>query len=397
MWRVVWQYKSSLTEHVDTTSLASSRHLIALSDRHLAGMPFEVEPQPVFNLAQHASSRRASARLALQRADPIMDLAGYHHALVKDRHVAQELARRLAGDPHIRYSDVQGQWRTPARFIKTRILDDLPAASIDIASGAIPDYTSIQNYLDPAPAGIDARYAWTQKGGRGASIKLVDIEAGWNIDHIELPTVNREPMYGAINGPSVSPNDICHGTAVLSIFAGNNNAIGVSGIASDADVFAASASWGHDDSPDQQWRWNVADAIHACIDHLGPGDIILLEMHCPGPNSPGVEELGFVAIEYWDDQFAAVQTAVNAGITVIEAAGNGSENLDAAIYGGRFSTAVRDSGAILVGAGFPAIVSKEYSPPHSRFSWSNYGSRVDLQGWGGRYRRRWRPCDQRLS
>jgi len=32
-----------------------------------------------------------------------------------------------------------------------------------------PDFTARQGYLDPAPGGIDARFAWTLPGGRGAS------------------------------------------------------------------------------------------------------------------------------------------------------------------------------------------------------------------------------------
>jgi hypothetical protein len=58
---------------------------------------------------------------------------------------------------------------------------------------------------------------------------------------------------------------------------------------------------------------------------------------------------------------------------VVEAAGNGQMNLDAARYNGRFVSPI-DSGAILVGAGgagdqIPAC-------------FTNFGSRLDTQGWG---------------
>jgi subtilisin family serine protease len=104
-------------------------------------------------------------------------------------------------------------------------------------------------------------------------------------------------------------------------------------------------------------------------------------MHAPGPNSPpGVdpEQRGFVAVEYWDSEFAAIRYATAKGIYVVEAAGNGGEDLDDAVYQGRFSRVVRDSGAILVGGGASALSSH----PCSRISWSNYGSRLDVQGWG---------------
>ena len=59
---------------------------------------------------------------------------------------------------------------------------------------------------------------------------------------------------------------------------------------------------------------------------------------------------------------------------VVEAAGNGSQNLDDAVYGQLFNREYRDSGAIMCGA--TTIGGTPYD-------WSNNGSRVDLNGWGG--------------
>jgi nitrite reductase/ring-hydroxylating ferredoxin subunit len=61
-----------------------------------------------------------------------------------------------------------------------------------------------------------------------------------------------------------------------------------------------------------------------------------------------------------------------------EAAGNGGEDLDAPIYRSAFFRKTPDSGAILVGGG--ESMHDEY--PRSRISWSNYGERLDAQGWG---------------
>src|SRR6185295_14797143 len=44
------------------------------------------------------------------------------------------------------------------------------------------------------------------------------------------------------------------------------------------------------------------------------------------------------------------------------------------IYGGVFNRAVRDSGAFLIGGGSSAA--------HAPMCWTNYGSRLDFQGWG---------------
>ena len=63
------------------------------------------------------------------------------------------------------------------------------------------------------------------------------------------------------------------------------------------------------------------------------------------------------------------------GVIVVEAAGNGSVNLDQPGCNRLFDRSYRDSGAIIVGAGDPG--------QHARLSFSSYGSRVDVQGWGG--------------
>jgi subtilisin family serine protease len=84
-------------------------------------------------------------------------------------------------------------------------------------------------------------------------------------------------------------------------------------------------------------------------------------------------------MEYWDDVFDVIQVATARGVVVIEAAGNGAEDLDHEAYKGKLDRRVRDSGAIMVGAGAPAL--KDWTD-RSRLDFSNYGSRVDVQGWG---------------
>ncbi len=46
------------------------------------------------------------------------------------------------------------------------------------APPATPDFTPRQLYLGPATAGIDAQYAWTVAGGRGAGVQIMDCERG---------------------------------------------------------------------------------------------------------------------------------------------------------------------------------------------------------------------------
>src|SRR5262245_10442216 len=55
-----------------------------------------------------------------------------------------------------------------------------------------PDLSTNQTYLDAAPTGIDARYAWTIPGGLGDGVKLIDVEYDWAIDHEDFaPAANR--------------------------------------------------------------------------------------------------------------------------------------------------------------------------------------------------------------
>jgi serine protease len=66
-------------------------------------------------------------------------------------------------------------------------------------------------------------------------------------------------------------------------------------------------------------------------------------------------------------------------VIIIEAAGNGAEDLDHSAYKRKFDRKHRDSGAIMVGAGGPARAGYK---DRERLDFSNYGSRVDVQGWG---------------
>jgi hypothetical protein len=117
-----------------------------------------------------------------------------------------------------------------------------------------------------------------------------------------------------------------------------------------------------------------------------------------GPNTPphakADSQEGFIAPEWFPAELAAIRYAVGRGIIVVEAAGNGAEDLDDPVYGdveafGRdwrnpFSGDGADSGAILVGAGAPppGTHGTRHGADRSRLSFSNWGSRVDVQGWG---------------
>jgi hypothetical protein len=60
-------------------------------------------------------------------------------------------------------------------------------------------------------------------------------------------------------------------------------------------------------------------------------------------------------MEYYQESFDVIRRAPARGIVVVEAAGNGGQNLDSTIYGSRFFLNARNSQAILVGASSPAL------------------------------------------
>jgi hypothetical protein len=200
----------------------------------------------------------------------------------------------------------------------------------------------------------------------GDGVTIIDIESGWNFYHEDLMT----HQIGVIWGINENSD---HGTAVLGIYSGDDNDTGVKGIVPNSIAGAVSATY--------DWvekKWNAADAIYRAANRLRPGDVILLEMHAPGPNASEGGQQGFIPIEYWQPEFAAIRYAVSRGINVVEAGGNGGEDLDDAVYQGRFNRSHRDSGAIVVGGGSSAL----QSDARSRIWWSNYGSRLDVLGWG---------------
>ena len=246
---------------------------------------------------------------------------------------------------------------------------------------ASPDFRARQIYLNAAPAGIDAHYAWSLPGGRGAGVRVIDIEGAWRFTHEDL----RQNQGGVIGTQSTSLLWRNHGTAVVGEIGGDANSFGIMGISPDANTRGISIFGG----------LGSAGALRRAADLLRAGDIILIELHRPGPNATGAGQFGFIAIEWWPDDFAAIRYAVNKGVIVVEAAGNGSQNLDAAVYNNRptgfpanwrnpFNPANPSSGAVVVGAGAPppGTHGRNHGPDRSRLGFSNYGRRVDCQGWG---------------
>ena len=333
--------------------------------------------KPIFGPTEERVMAAAAAHSVRAQA-PLPDLSVYYRIDVPTERMAQ-LRDELASKELVE-----------AAFVKPPV--ELPAAINDMVAApeepppATPDYTARQIYLDAPPAGVNARWAWTQAGGRGRDVRIIDVEGNWRFSHEDL-TQNQGGVVGGTPGAYTDVSWRNHGTAVLGEYSGDVNTVGVIGIS--ADAVASAVSHGNIGS---------AAAINQAAARLRAGDIILLEMHRPGPRfnfAQRGDQRGYIAVEWWPDDFAAILNASSRGIIVVEAAGNGAENLDDVLYQtaaagfpagwtNPFRRSNRDSGAIVVGAGAPppGTHGRDHGPDRSRLDFSNWGALVDAQGWG---------------
>ncbi len=230
-----------------------------------------------------------------------------------------------------------------------------------IAPPSTPDLTSYQHYKYDQYSGqgnvygIDAEYAWSI-GITGQSVKIADIEWGFNYQHEDLTGANFVDLV-----PSTRNNEGAdHGTAVAGIMYAKNNGIGMTGMVYGSDKFYGISEFSS--NPNYQDRiYGITQGMQV----LGAGDVFVYEMQAGGVN-------GYVPADYDQAVWDITKAATDAGIIVVAAAGNGSENLDAPEYANY--RARGDNGSIRVGAG--TKVGRD------RASFSTYGTPIHLHGWG---------------
>jgi hypothetical protein len=292
------------------------------------------------------------------------------------RRIASARLRRPAPDMNLHFV-----LRVPPTMDTAKVMEQLAAldivehvapAPIPVPAPTPPDFTSSQTYRNAAPTGIGATLVSGLPGGTGEGVAFADVEYSWNLNHLDLPPVT---LIGPV--PSDPFSDQNHGTAVLGEIVGQPNGFGVTGIAPDATAYISAANT-------FSTGFNVSLAILRAVAVLPPGSIILLEQQTGGPLYTGdVSQFGLVPVEWQLSNYNAILTATANGLIVVEAAGNGQQNLDDPIYstanGGHWPFLPQnDSGAIIVGAGVRGGVANA----RSRLWFSCYGSTVDLQGWG---------------
>ena len=251
----------------------------------------------------------------------------------------------------------------PAPVCDTATIFDLPlldpflfTISGYLPPGGTPDFTAQQDYLYDTPVGLDAPSAWAVGGGRGMGLKFIDVELGWTYDHEDF---SADQLF--YQHPNDDPVYRDHGTAVVGEVCAADNGYGVIG-------FAPDIQWGAVGITVGEWPV-VPHYFMEAAEALDPGDVWLIELQ--------MFPAGFSAtpMEYLQVNFDAIWTSSFAlDVICVEAGANGSQNLDSAAFNGLFDRNVRDSGAIVVGAGTPTGRVAE--------SFTNYGSRMDVHAWG---------------
>lgn len=235
-----------------------------------------------------------------------------------------------------------------------------------------------QGYLDDAPVGIGARWAWGLLKKVPNSVRILDLEQGWVLEHETLARRIQEPLYGDNRATPEAPELGQHGTAVLGQVAASQM---LEGAVQGATFLLASHYKGENDEdesyPFPRTNGHVAAAIFNALaasrDNPKPlerGDVLLLEV-----------QRGRFPTEIDAADFDAIRLASALGVIVVEAAGNGNYDLDRIrepVDGRTFrrgDSRFQDSGAIFVGACLASL-------PHDRAPFSNFGSRVDCFAWG---------------
>lgn len=272
-----------------------------------------------------------------------------YHFLVVDDALAGAAIAALEAMP-----DVELVYEQPP--IALPCIDPLQPAANPLVAGA--------SYVASAPDGVGGGLGFVTPGGSGDGVTFADMEGGWLLSHEDLAAAGVAMVSGVMDA-----NAMDHGTAVLDVVVGQDNALGLLGLASDVHGIVGGAL-----RADGQTR--PADAIGDLTKELGPGDVMLLELAWAPPE-------GQAPLEWKKAERDAITLAVGKGIVVVEPASNSDRFLDTipAENGVHFlDRTVFDSGAIMVGVALNATAP---AGGHARRPDAGHGNRVDCYALDG--------------
>ncbi|MEV7010047.1 S8 family serine peptidase [Streptosporangium sp. NPDC051022] len=255
----------------------------------------------------------------------------------------------------------------------TPIATSTSLAGEEISAGLAHNVAKLGSWFYVWGANGSGRLGEGTTTSRTSPFQLSGVTNHWNLCHEEFAgrvatgaVVQVPALFG---DPCSTDSPVGHGTAAAGIIAAqDDNGLGLAGIAPHATLHVSGTS--------------LPDAVAYATANSNPGDVILYEI-----------QVGSGGHWYpWElDGSVYDQTvlATAAGVTVVEAAGNGGDNLDSTTD--PYATTIMgrpDSGALMVGAGAPPAPGGTNctgsTPPAERTAmwFSTYGSRVDVQAYG---------------
>ena len=366
--RVVVKFREGVAfpSLVDAPALA----LEASSDDLVAYVAREARPGGVRATFDRpaAELRAEEARLEAATGIDLADLSRYFDVDTESPESAEALARRLEAFDEVEFAYVQPEL-VPASF-------GAPQDGEPSEPSGTPDLSYLQYYLGRAPSGFGVDAVREVAGGRGEGVRIVDIQFSWDLSHEDLPFASGQQPIVLVEGFDPFPNQKkSHGTASIGMLVASDNGFGITGICPEAEIGLMNPQ---PSSTDLRLAQTIDQASSLLTRDGARGHIIQIELQARGVSN----ELALLPPEWDPAVYDAVQRATARGCIVVEPAGNGGLkkgkpkgfSLDRSELGGAFNRKKKDSGAIIVGGGFPIDAS--------RTPFSNYGSRVDLQGYG---------------
>jgi len=356
------KFKDSVEARVQQGALVSLTSKAPMADLQSIAANYGANYEQLLNggACTNINALLGQAETRSGRAQP--DLEGLHQVEFPPSLSGQQLLDLY--DDLVVHSDVE--------FVELREASPGPpptgGVTPDFSSGPPPSQTL---YRGPNPGG-DFDFA-NNLGLIGTGIRLAEVSIAFNFEHEEFLSgvvgVNAStPLQSYILNPTWD-QWVDHGVATLSQNLAPNNGFGVTGMTHGADgQFYRGGVWTGTDIEfqiEEAFCNALADSIVA-----GDGQVVYLEFQVGTPGS------WLAPLEVLSTIYMITVVGTDAGVVVLAPAGNGATNLDTSSVSLIQSWRARpDSGAIIVGAG-----SADSS--HNRLSFSTFGSRVNLQGWG---------------
>jgi Subtilase family/Peptidase inhibitor I9 len=176
-----------------------------------------------------------------------------------------------------------------------------------------PDLPVTSAGLEPGVTSVRADEVWRRLGARGAGVTVAILDTGVDYRHPALgegfgPGFKVMAGYDFVNGDDDPMDDSGHGTHVAGIIAANSSDL--SGVAPDASLIAYKVL----DGNGRGWTSDILAGIERTVDPNGDGDL---------SDHVAVANMSLGAPGYSDDAMSrAVDSAVNAGVVFVVAAGN---------------------------------------------------------------------------